>query len=65
MSDRPVYVLRLRPEPGVVDPMKALGMAIKVLSRRFGLRCTALRCEPPMLDQSLQGDVANVVAHNE
>jgi len=37
-KDRPVYVLELRPEPGV-DPVLALRALLKVPLRRFGLRC--------------------------
>jgi hypothetical protein len=43
-TDRPTYVLRLRPEPGVAG-LRALRAALKVLLRRFGLRCIELREE--------------------
>jgi hypothetical protein len=36
---RPVYVLKLRPEPHVADPVKALRAALKALLRRHGLKC--------------------------
>jgi hypothetical protein len=36
---RPVFVLRLRPEPGVIDPARALRALLKTALRRFGLRC--------------------------
>lgn len=36
---RPVFVLKLRPEPQVSDPVKALRAALKQLLRRYGLRC--------------------------
>ena len=44
-ADRPTYVLRLRPEPGV-DAVRALRGALKVLLRRFGLRCVEVRKVP-------------------
>jgi hypothetical protein len=37
-KDRPVFVLELRPEPGV-DPVLALRALLKVTLRRFGMRC--------------------------
>jgi hypothetical protein len=39
--NRPVYSLRLRPEKGVEDPIRALRRALKVLLRQFGLRAIA------------------------
>jgi hypothetical protein len=36
---RPVFVLKLRPEPRVTDPVRALRAALKALLRRYGLRC--------------------------
>lgn len=44
-TDRPTYVLRLQPEPGVVG-IRALRAALKVLLRRFGLRCVAIDIDP-------------------
>jgi len=41
-KERPVFVLELRPEPGV-DPVLALRALLKVALRRFGLRCVAAR----------------------
>jgi hypothetical protein len=38
-QNRPQYRLLLRPEPHVHDPLRALRAALKVLLRRFGLRC--------------------------
>jgi hypothetical protein len=38
-SERPTYRLVLRPEPGVAAPDRALRHALKVLLRRFRLRC--------------------------
>ena len=46
-TDRPTFVLVLRPEPGV-EPIRALRAALKVLLRRFGLRCVGVTEE---LDQ--------------
>ena len=34
-----VFVVKLRPLPHCTDPVKALRSALKVLLRRFGLRC--------------------------
>ena len=41
-KDRPVFVLRLRPEP-YIDPIRALRHALKRLLRSYGMRC--LSCE--------------------
>jgi hypothetical protein len=41
-KDRPVYVLELRPEPGV-DPVLALRALLKLTLRRFGMRCISAR----------------------
>ena len=38
-QDRPIFRLTLRPEPHVANPEYALRGALKVLWRRFGLRC--------------------------
>jgi hypothetical protein len=38
VTERPIFVLELRPEPGV-DPVLALRALLKVTLRRFGLRC--------------------------
>jgi hypothetical protein len=40
-KDRPVYAIKLRPEPDVVDPIKALRGFLKDALRRWGLRCIA------------------------
>jgi len=42
MKDRPVYVLELRPEPGI-NPVLALRALLKVTLRRFGMRCISAR----------------------
>jgi hypothetical protein len=39
---RPSYRLVLRPEPHVADTTHAVRGALKVLLRRFGLRCISL-----------------------
>jgi hypothetical protein len=39
---RPIFVLKLRPEPQVTDAVKTLRAALKTLLRRFGLRCIAI-----------------------
>jgi hypothetical protein len=41
-KERPVFVLELRPEPGV-DPVLALRALLKVTLRRFGMRCISAR----------------------
>jgi hypothetical protein len=49
MRPRPVFVLRLRPEPGVDAPRALRGMRIllKIALRRFGLRTIEARQEEP------------------
>lgn len=46
LTDRPVFVLVLRPEHGVTDPTRMLRAALKVLLRRFGFRCVDIREAP-------------------
>ena len=41
-KERPVYVIELRPEPGI-DPIPALRGLLKVTLRRFGMRCISAR----------------------
>jgi hypothetical protein len=61
---REVFIITLKPEPGIAGD-RALRAALKTLLRRHGLRCTAIRCEPPMLEEAGQSRVANeVLAHN-
>jgi hypothetical protein len=45
-SKRPVFRLLLRPEPNV-DGESALRRALKVLLRRFGLRCVSVERVQP------------------
>jgi hypothetical protein len=40
-KERPIYLIELRPEPGV-DPVLALRALLKISLRRFGLRCVAV-----------------------
>lgn len=40
------FIVRLRPLPHVADPIRALRHALKVLLRRFGLRCVEASEEP-------------------
>jgi hypothetical protein len=63
-SDRPAFVVTLKAMPGV-DPVIALRLALKVLRRAFGLQCVSIRRDAPLLEQSSQGDVANVVRAHE
>jgi hypothetical protein len=42
-KDGPVFVLRVRPEPGVDDPFRALRAVLKSMLRRHGLRCLSAR----------------------
>jgi hypothetical protein len=43
-DDRPVFVVKLRPEPGI-DAVKGLRWILKVSLRQFGLRCLDIRRE--------------------
>lgn len=45
-SERPVYRLSVRAEPGV-DETRALRWLLKGMLRRLGLRCVDIRREPP------------------
>ena len=42
-TERPIYVVTLRPEQHVADPVRALRRALKILLRRFGLRAIEVR----------------------
>jgi imidazolonepropionase-like amidohydrolase len=46
-ADRPTFVVHLRPEKGVVDPIRALRATLKNALRSHGLRCTTLRSATP------------------
>jgi hypothetical protein len=43
-TEQPIYRLRLQPLPRV-DAVKALRLALKLLLRRFGLRCLSVEIE--------------------
>jgi hypothetical protein len=45
-AERQVYVLSVRAEPGV-DVIRALRALLKVMLRRFGLRCLDVRHQRP------------------
>jgi hypothetical protein len=51
MSERPLFVVHLRPAPDVQSPELAIRAALKRLLRDHGLRCVVLRqlpeTEPP------------------
>jgi hypothetical protein len=57
---RLTYVLTLRTDPDVDGP-RAPRLALKVMARRFGLRCVALRAETPVLDEGPESRVARVI----
>ena len=38
----PIYIVKLRPEPQCVDPVKALRRALKFLVRNYQLRCVSI-----------------------
>jgi hypothetical protein len=46
-SKRPVFLLRLRAEPHVADPVRALRRTLKILLMRCGLRCISCDGETP------------------
>jgi hypothetical protein len=35
----PIFIVKLRPEAGCTDPIKAVRALLKTAMRRFGLRC--------------------------
>jgi hypothetical protein len=41
-KDRVIYALELRPEARVIDPLRAVRKALKILLRDFGLRCITI-----------------------
>jgi hypothetical protein len=43
-TERPIFVLRLRPLPGV-DAVRALRAGLKILLRRFGLQALSVELE--------------------
>jgi|APPan5920702963_1055757.scaffolds.fasta_scaffold39438_1 hypothetical protein len=38
-TPRPIYVVRLRPEPNIEDPVRMLRRVLKDLLRLYGMRC--------------------------
>lgn len=46
-AQRPTFILCLRPEAYVNDPVKMLRWALKALLRKYGLRCVSVRPAPP------------------
>jgi hypothetical protein len=43
MTDRPTYIVQLRPEPDCRDPIKSLRFFLKRALRDWRLRCITLR----------------------
>jgi len=43
VADRSIFVISLRPEPDVADPVRSLRAALKTLLRRYGLRAVAIQ----------------------
>ena len=43
--ERPVFVVCLQAQKGI-EPVRALKAALKVLKRRFGLRCVSIKETP-------------------
>jgi hypothetical protein len=43
-DDRPVFVVKFRPEPDV-DPIRALRWILKITLRQFGMKCLDIRIE--------------------
>jgi len=39
ITERPIFIVHLRPEPGVDDPIRALRLLLKTALRRYGMRC--------------------------
>jgi hypothetical protein len=44
-EQRPIFVIRLRPEPGCADAVRALRGVLKFLLRRWGLRAISVSIE--------------------
>jgi hypothetical protein len=60
---RATITLVLTPEPRV-DLVPALRGLLKD-ARRRGLRCIAVRCDPPLFEQSTEARVATELVHAE
>ena len=52
-TDRPIYIVHLQPEQG--DPVHTLRAALKVLLRRFRLRCISVEERQPADKESDHG----------
>jgi len=63
-KERPIFLLWLRPEPPVTDPIRALRGLLKAALRRFGLRCTHVEVSNQTANafQQLRDDVARRAA---
>jgi hypothetical protein len=46
VESRPVFVLTFQPLPHVTEPHRALRVALKLILRRFGLRCVSVETKP-------------------
>ena len=46
-TPQPIFVVRLRPEPDVADPIRALRHALKELLRWYGMRVIQIDQEKP------------------
>jgi hypothetical protein len=42
-AERPIYIIHLRPEPGVTDPIRVLRALLKVAWRNFHMRAISVR----------------------
>jgi hypothetical protein len=50
--DRPIFLMTLRPEPGI-DPIRSLRSVLKVLLRGYGMKCLRIdQIEPKEEDTS-------------
>ena len=48
MTDpRPVFVITLRAEKHIIDPIRAMRQLLKIALRRFGLRCISVEKVQP------------------
>jgi hypothetical protein len=45
--ERPVFIVQLRPEPRVTEPVRALKAALKLLLRRCGLKAISVEEKVP------------------
>jgi hypothetical protein len=47
VRERPTFIVELRPEPKVDDPVRALRALLKTALRRFKLRCVSVEEKQP------------------